>query len=166
MGSPWATLLLSSRTMFFPPPPIFFFFPCNIFFKTGVTLPWCPYSFQILAVNMENTGRPSVEAEGAFCMCKASGGFAPSFQGGFCWACMGSVKWERIRRKCFLSVILEGFSGPFSAIKILWMCRTRGTWPRIVTWLLKPELNDAGSLLLMRFLGTHFVPCSIPHPRC
>lgn len=143
----------------------FFFFYLQYIFLNLCYSPLIAYSFQILAVNMANTARPSVAAEGAFSLCEASGGFAPSFQGGFCCACMGSVKWERIRRKCPLSVILEGFSGPFSAIKILWMCRTRGTWPRIVTWLLKPELNDTGSRLLMRFLGTHFVPCSIPHPR-
>lgn len=100
-----------------------------------------------------------------FACARILGGFASSFQGGFCCACMGSVKWERIWRKCFLSLILEGFSGPFSYIKILWMYRKRGTWPRIVTWLPKPELNEAvWLLLLLRFLGTHFVPCSLPHP--
>lgn len=44
------------------------YFPMPVF----IALPGCPYSFQILAVNIENKARTSVAGEDAFCMCKDS----------------------------------------------------------------------------------------------
>lgn len=57
--------------------------------------------------------------------------------------CMHGPCEMRIWRKRSLWMTLEGFSGPFSYIKILWMDIKKGTWPKIVTWLVKRQLNGA-----------------------
>lgn len=43
-------------------------FPIPVF----IALPGCPYSFQILTVDIENRARPSAAGEDAFCMCMDS----------------------------------------------------------------------------------------------